>query len=260
MSATDVTRAEAESDEPPQVPVRPAEREPTWSVRRLGSVLAPALIFLGIRELGLLVLTWMANRNFHSVPEALRSWDGQWFLAIAGGGYAGVPDGLVDAYGQRHAETPLAFFPGYPTGVRWFAALDGSGGIGLVTSALTVTIVSGVVCSYALARLGRHIRGGSPRTGLILVALFAATPMSIVLSMAYSEAMFCAFAAWTLVGVLEKRCPSRGSARGPASGTAGSRCRNGAGAPASTAAPRPCGSAWTHWPTRGRCSRSRPSR
>jgi hypothetical protein len=174
-------------------------------MRRVGVLLAPALIFLGIRELGLLVLTWMASRNSHSVSEALRSWDGQWFLAIADGGYSGVPDGLVDAFGQRSAETPLAFFPGYPTIVRWFAAVDGSGGIGLVTSALTVTIVSGVVCSYGLARMGRHIRGGSPHTGLILVALFAATPMSIVLSMAYSEAMFCALAVWALVGVLERR-------------------------------------------------------
>jgi hypothetical protein len=204
VSATDVTRAEvAEEQEPPaEVTER---RESTWTARRVGTLLAPALIFLGIRELGLLVLTWMASRNNHSVSEALRSWDGQWFLAIAGGGYAGVPDGLVDAFGQRSAETPLAFFPGYPTVVRWFAAIDGSGGIGLVTSALTVTIASGVVCSYGLARLGRHIRGGSQRTGLILVALFAATPMSVVLSMAYSEAMFCALAAWALVGVLERR-------------------------------------------------------
>ncbi len=201
VSATDVTRAEVE-DASADPPVR---GERTWSVRRTGVLLAPALIFLGIRELGLLVLTWMAARNNHSVSEALRSWDGQWFLAIAGGGYDGVPDGLVDAYGQRSAETPLAFFPGYPLVVRWFAAIDGQGGIGLVTSALTVTIVSGVVCSYALARLGRHIRGGSHRTGLILVALFAASPMSVVLAMAYSEAMFCALAAWALVGVMEKR-------------------------------------------------------
>ena len=206
MSATDVTRAEAEdASAPDDEPVVSGYREPPWTVRRAGALLAPALIFLGIRELGLLVLTWMASRNSHSVSEVLRSWDGQWFLAIAGGGYAGVPEGLVDAYGQRSAETPLAFFPGYPVVVRWFAAIDGPGGIGLVTSALTVTIVSGVVCSYALARLGQHIRGGSRRTGLILVALFAATPMSVVLSMAYSEAMFCALAAWALVGVLEKR-------------------------------------------------------
>jgi hypothetical protein len=203
VSATDVTQAESSSEE--ELPEAVPETTSPWTMRRVGALLAPALIFLGIRELGLLVLTWMASRNLHSVSEALRSWDGLWFLAIADGGYSGVPDGLVDAYGQRSAETPLAFFPGYPTIVRWFAAVDGSGGIGLVTSALTVTIVSGVVCSYGLARLGQHIRGGSTHTGLILVALFAATPMSIVLSMAYSEAMFCALAVWALVGVLERR-------------------------------------------------------
>jgi hypothetical protein len=204
VSATDVTRAEVE-DPSVEVAVRHEPADRSWTVRRVGSLLAPALIFLGIRELGLLVLTWMASRNLHSVSEALRSWDGQWFLAIAGGGYTGVPDGLVDAFGQRSAETPLAFFPGYPMVVRWFAAIDGPNGIGLVTSALTVTIASGVFCSYGLARMGTHIRGGSRRVGLILVALFAAAPMSVVLSMAYSEAMFCAFAVWALVGVLERK-------------------------------------------------------
>jgi len=205
VSATDVTRAESDEESVTEPAAAPATAPPRWTVRRVGELLAPALIFLGIREFGLLVLTWMAAVTDRSVTEALRSWDGQWFLAIAEGGYAGVPASLVDAFGRRSAETPLAFFPGYPTVVRWVAGVDGSGGIGLVTAAFTVTIVSGVVCSYALARLGRHIRGGSPRTGLILVALFAASPMSIVLSMAYSEAMFCALAAWSLVGVLERR-------------------------------------------------------
>ena len=41
--------------------------------------------------------------------------------------------------------------------------------------------------------------------GLITVALFAATPMSIVLNMAYTEALFCAVAVWALIGVLEER-------------------------------------------------------
>jgi hypothetical protein len=46
----------------------------------------------------------------------------------------------------------------------------------------------------------------NPRTvGLIAVALFAATPMSIVLNMAYTEALFCALAVWALIGVLEGR-------------------------------------------------------
>jgi hypothetical protein len=46
---------------------------------------------------------------------------------------------------------------------------------------------------------------GSRKAGLVLVALFAAAPMSIVLSMAYSEALFCALAVWCLVGLLRRQ-------------------------------------------------------
>ncbi len=46
------------------------------------------------------------------------------------------------------------------------------------------------------------LASGSRRAGLLLVALFAAAPMGVVLSMAYTEALFCAFAVWALVGVL----------------------------------------------------------
>src|SRR5207245_2153309 len=35
-------------------------------------------------------------------------------------------------------------------------------------------------------------------------ALFASAPMAIVLSMTYTEALFCALAVWALVGVLEE--------------------------------------------------------
>ena len=48
----------------------------------------------------------------------------------------------------------------------------------------------------------RLVPGGSRRAGLLLVALFAAAPMGVVLSMAYTEALFCALAVWALVGVL----------------------------------------------------------
>ncbi|GGS17394.1 hypothetical protein [Actinokineospora fastidiosa] len=174
--------------------------------RRVLHALAPAALFLGVREVGLIVLSMMAGPNGTTAGAALRSWDGQWFLAIAAGGYDSVPPGLVDAFGRRTADTPLAFFPGYPTVVGWLYDL----GFPLVASALAVTILSGVVCAYGLVRLGELVRGGSRRTGLVLVALFAAAPMSIVLSMAYSEAMFCAAAVWALVFVLERNWVAAG--------------------------------------------------
>lgn len=182
-------------------PPGPANR---LTLRRVCLWLAPALIYLGIRELGLLFLAWMSEHHKVSMVKALTSWDGEWYLGIASGGYDGVPAGLVDAYGNRTAETPLAFFPGFPTLVRWLEGLDGAGGIGFAGAAIAVSIVAGVFCAYALVRMGRLVSGGSERAGYALVALFAASPMGIVLSMAYSEALFCALAAWALVGVLQR--------------------------------------------------------
>jgi hypothetical protein len=49
------------------------------------------------------------------------------------------------------------------------------------------------------------LAGRSHRVGLLLVALFAAAPMAVVLSMAYTEALFCALAVWALVGALRER-------------------------------------------------------
>jgi len=39
----------------------------------------------------------------------------------------------------------------------------------------------------------------------VLAALFAASPMAVVLSMTYSEALFCAFAVWSLAFLLDRR-------------------------------------------------------
>jgi hypothetical protein len=173
-------------------------------VRRVALLLAPALVYLAIRELGLLILSWMSFQTRFPIGEALTSWDADWYLGIAAGGYDNVPAGLVDAYNQRSAETPLAFFPGYPKLINYLGEVFGGSENARLFAAFTITIVAGLFCAYALARIGRRIPGGSYRVGLILVALFAAAPMSVVLTMPYSEALFCALAAWALVGVLER--------------------------------------------------------
>jgi hypothetical protein len=154
-------------------------------------LLAPALIYLASHE------------TRFPMGEALTSWDAQWYLGIAAGGYDDVPPNLGDAFGQRRAETPLAFFPGYPKLINYLAAPFGGGSEARLFFAFAITIVAGVFCAYALARIGRAVSGGSDRVAFGLVALFAAAPMSVVLTMAYSEALFCALAAWALVGVLE---------------------------------------------------------
>jgi hypothetical protein len=143
----------------------------------------------------------MASRNGTELSTVLTKWDGRWFLGIAGGGYDRVPEDLTDAYGVRDPDTALAFFPGYPALVAAVAALPG---VGLFAAALGLNVVLGVVAALGVARLGT-LATGSPRTGTLLVLLYAAAPMGVVLSMAYSETLFCGLAAWALVGVLERR-------------------------------------------------------
>ncbi|WP_237774374.1 hypothetical protein [Actinosynnema sp. ALI-1.44] len=199
MSTTEVTEQPVLT-----APTEPRPRRRPWTVRRVAYMLAPALIYLGIREFGLLVLSWMSYQTHFPMGQALTSWDADWYLGIAAGGYDNVPARLVDAFSQRSPETPLAFFPGYPKLINYLAAPLGGTQSARLFAAFTITIVAGVFCAYALVRIGRLVPGGSTKVGLILVALFAAAPVSVVLVMPYSEALFCAFAAWSLVWVLER--------------------------------------------------------
>lgn len=161
---------------------------------------APAVVYLAIRLVGLLVLAWLSAANDEALVDNLQAWDGHWYLEIAANGYAGVDPSMVDGFGNRYPETPMAFFPGYP----WLImALSLVPGVSVVGAAITASLACGVVAAYGLARLGRLV-GGSHLAGLLLVVLFAAAPMSVVLSMAYSEALFCALAIWAMVGVVER--------------------------------------------------------
>ena len=192
---------------PATASTRPRTGVPQWS---------PAiLVYLAVRGIGVLVLGLMAARHDVSLSSVLAEWDGQWLLAIATHGYDGVPSTLTDAQGIHTAETAYAFFPGYPLVVGWLAAVPGISPVG---AALVLNVIFGAVAAVAVARLGalcaRHTRtGGDPdRAGLYLVVLFAATPMSVVLNMAYTEALFCALAAWALVWVLERQWLAAGLA------------------------------------------------
>ncbi len=168
---------------------------------RVLTALAPAGVYLAVRLVGVAVLGWMTGGGAKLV-DALHAWDGAWLLAIAQYGYAGVPDDMLDAFGNHTPETSLGFFPGYPALVAVTRMVTGGD---LILAGLLVALVTGVVAAYGLARLGALVPGGSARAGLLMVGLFAASPMGVVLSMTYTEALFCAFAVWSLVGVLRRQ-------------------------------------------------------
>ena len=169
---------------------------------------AAVLVYLVVRGIGFAMLAVFASVRDESLSDVLAKWDGEWMLALAQHGYGGVPSTLTDAQGVHTSETAYAFFPGYPALVGWVGDLPGMTYFG---AASILSLLFGVVAAVGISRLGAlcasrlHPSGDPGPTGLILVALFAAAPMAVVLNMAYTEAMFCALAAWALVGVLEHR-------------------------------------------------------
>ncbi len=193
--------ASAPTDVAAVAPDEPPHSSPTARPRhRLLTALAPGAVYIVVRLVGVAVLGVMAGGD--RLAKALNAWDGTWMVAIARYGYAGIPDDMLDAFGNHTPDTARAFFPGYPAVVAATGLLTGDD---LVLAGLIVSLVAGVVGAYGLVRLGELVPGGSRRAGLLLVGLFAAAPMGVVLSMTYTEALFCALTAWSLVGVLRRQ-------------------------------------------------------
>ncbi|MEU6315447.1 hypothetical protein [Streptomyces sp. NPDC047014] len=158
---------------------------------------APALAaFAGVRLLGLTVLAvWCAVAG--SSPHTLLSarWDSLWYARIAAEGYGyavHLPNGDV--------HSNLAFFPLLPWLERGVSAVSGLsyGSAGLVVSAL-----AGLAAAWGIFAVADLLHGR--RAGVYAVAVWAALPVGIVQSMAYSESLFTALAAWALYGALRGR-------------------------------------------------------
>jgi hypothetical protein len=179
-------------------------------VERTREIWLPIVIFLAIRAVGLAALGRFAQLRDQGMADLLTAWDGKWMIGLAAYGYNNMPYRFVDARGLHTDDTSYAFFPGYPMLVRGVAYLPG---FDAYRAALTVNVLLGCAAAVAAYRLGRLCVERMPRvpdryadrTAVIMTVLFAAAPMAIVLSMAYTEAIYCALAGWALVGLLERR-------------------------------------------------------
>lgn len=149
----------------------------------------------GVQLLGIGVLALLSAWHGEPLASQLAAWDGQWYLQIAKNGYGGV-SGQYPSF----PEASLAFFPLYPM-LIWIVAM--LPGIGYLAAGVVLSLASSAVAACGLVRLARQV-DARPVVGLLLVALWAGAPMAITLSMVYTEALFCAFAVWALVGLLER--------------------------------------------------------
>jgi hypothetical protein len=142
--------------------------------------------FIAVATTGVL----LRHGRYTTIHQTLWQWmtryfDGGLYDAIAAHGYAKAVD--------------FRWFPGYPMAMDTIAWITGVAVAGVV-----VAFVAGLVAAAGLMRLGMRLTGDR-RVSLLLVALWAVAPGALVLSMTYSEALFCALAAWALVALVERR-------------------------------------------------------
>lgn len=171
---------------------------PTGTVRRA----APALAgYAAVRALGLVVLAvWSAARG--TSPHTLLSsrWDSLWYTRVAALGYGyevRLPNGDV--------HSNLAFFPLLPWLERLGAALTP---LSYADAGLAVSTLASLAAAWGIFAVADHVYGR--RVGVCAVLVWAALPVGVVQSMAYSESLFTALAAWALYAVLTDRWVSAG--------------------------------------------------
>ncbi|WP_225826187.1 hypothetical protein [Streptomyces naphthomycinicus] len=175
---------------------RPRLPRPAGSGPPRGALPALAL-FVAVRLAGVAAVALTNGlRGRPTVEDLAHSWDSRWYLHIATHGYGDLiwitPKGAV--------QTDWAFFPLYPALIR---ALTTVLPIAPGQAALLVAWTAAVVAAYGIHRTGHHLYGRGVATAL--VALWAALPQAVELTVAYTESLFAALAAWSLYCVLRGR-------------------------------------------------------
>jgi hypothetical protein len=161
---------------------------------RLSVAWASCLVYAGGQGLTILVVAAVAAARHRLSGSLWWSWDGQQFLYIASHGYTNSV--------ASHVSGSPAFFPGYPALMAGLAAVSR---MPLPAAGIVVSACSGLVFAFGLHRLVTKVAGSDRGLGLLVVFLASVSPLSIVLTMVYSEALFCAFAVWCLIAIVDRR-------------------------------------------------------
>ncbi|MGW7253428.1 mannosyltransferase family protein [Streptomyces sp. NPDC054834] len=164
---------------------------------------APALLgYAAVRALGLLVLVaWSAARGKSAYTLLTARWDALWYTRVADLGYGyevRLPNGDV--------HSNLAFFPLLPWLERLLHALTP---LSYADAGFVVSLLASLAAAWGIFAVADH--GYGRRTGVCAVLLWAVLPVGIVQSMAYSESLFTALAAWSLYAVLTGRWVTAGT-------------------------------------------------
>ncbi|WP_159766519.1 glycosyltransferase family 39 protein [Streptomyces sp. HM190] len=163
---------------------------------------APAVLgYAAVRALGVVVLiVWSAARDKSALTLLSARWDALWYTRVAELGYGyevRLPNGDV--------HSNLAFFPLLPWLERAVSAVTP---LSHAHAGLAVGTPASLGAAWGIFAVADLLYGR--RAGVCAVLLWAVLPVGIVQSMAYTEALFTALAAWSLYGVLTGRWVTAG--------------------------------------------------
>ncbi|WP_405857147.1 hypothetical protein OG361_25620 [Streptomyces sp. NBC_00090] len=188
------------------LPGRPSSlTRPTPTPTRLADLTRPTFTrptltalggYAATRLIGLAVLAIAAAATGKDGLHRLKGrWDSVWYVRVAEHGYGyevTLPNGDV------HSD--LAFFPLLPALERGLSAVLP---VDAATAGLLVSWTAALAAAWGIYRCGAHVAG--ERAGVLLAVLWGVYPTAFVQSMAYTETLFTALAAWSLYAVLRGR-------------------------------------------------------
>ncbi|MDX3231248.1 hypothetical protein [Streptomyces sp. ME19-01-6] len=192
------TSAPIRAPEPPAPP--PVPRGATARLRASLRRAAPALgLYAAGRLIGLVCLAvWAGRAGKHPRTLLGYSWDSVWYVGIVRHGYdSGLPP---DPAKHGAPFSDMAFFPLFPMLMRTLTTVLP---LTAVTAGLVVAWLAAGVAAWGIYAVGELLHGR--RVGTALVVLWGLLPHAIVQSMAYTEPLLTALAAWSLYAVLTRR-------------------------------------------------------
>lgn len=159
----------------------------------------PALFaYLAVRAVGVAVVVWWGHRRGLGAEHLLAGrYDSLYYVNIAQHGYL---SSAAVGCGPKGPLCQYAFFPLYPELSRAVAAVLP---LSATTAAWAVAVVASVIAAWGVFAVADRVAGR--RAAVLTVVLWGIAPHAIVESMAYTEPLFTACAAWALYAVLGRR-------------------------------------------------------
>jgi hypothetical protein len=186
-----------------QLTGRSAVRPVARTVAADWALLRPALIFhLATRAVVVVGLVLAALRSGRPFAEVVTRWDGEWYHKVAAQGY---PSPLPVHPTGRYESSTAAFFPLYPLLTKGLTGF----GVPFWLSGMIINLAASTAAVMIIVLVGRQYLDRRPAQ--LLGCLWTAFPVSAVLTTTYTEAVFTAFGAASLLFALRRRWLLAGS-------------------------------------------------